>query len=477
LLDNIQKRWVYLSTGVFIVLNSLLIWQEFFWFPAIIGVLLIGLFAFFASDKLLLLIAFLTPLSIDLDTKLLSAGISLPSEALMIVLAAIFCLRILKHNEYDIRITKHPISIAIIIYLIWIFITSLTSEFPLVSFKSLAAKLWFILSFYFFAILVFKKGRIQIRNFIWLYSISMIFVILYTVYNHSTYGFDKSVGHWVMRPFYNDHTSYGAALAMYSIAMIGLLFEEGYSRTKKMLLMGIGLVLLIGLFFSYSRAAWISVVGALGVFFILKFKIKYYWIFSFALLSIGLFFVFQNEIIQKLSKNNQDSSTDFVEHVQSISNISTDASNLERLNRWDAALKLFYERPIVGWGPGTYQFVYAPFQHSKNRTIISTNAGDGGNAHSEYIGPLAETGIVGLLTFLLIIALTLYYANVTYFKTPDKNVKLLVMISIMALVTYYIHGFLNNFLDTDKLSVPFWGFTAIIVTLNLYGSNEKDKPY
>jgi putative inorganic carbon (HCO3(-)) transporter len=344
----------------------------------------------------------------------------------------------------------------------------------LVSFKFLAAKLWFILSFYFFAIMVFKKGRIQIRNFIWLYSISLILVILYTVYNHSTYGFDKSVGHWVMRPFYNDHTSYGAALAMYSIAMIGLLFEEGYSRTKKMILLALGFVLVVGLFFSYSRAAWISVVGALGVLFVLKFKIKYYWIFSFAILSIGLFFVFQNEIIQKLSKNNQDSSTDFVEHVQSISNISTDASNLERLNRWDAALKLFYERPIVGWGPGSYQFVYAPFQHSKNRTIISTNAGDGGNAHSEYIGPLAETGIIGLLTFLLIIAFTLFYANITYFKTQDKNIKLLVMISIMALVTYYIHGFLNNFLDTDKLSVPFWGFTAIIVTLNLYGADKKE---
>ncbi len=474
MLDKIQKKWVYLTTGVFILLNSLLIWQEFFWFPAVVGVLLIALFAFFASDKLLMLIAFLTPLSVDLDTKLLSAGISLPSEALMIVLSAIFCLRILKYNDYDLRITKHPISIAIFIYLLWILFTSLTSEIPLVSFKFLAAKLWFIISFYFFAILVFKKDKTQIRNFIWLYSISLILVILYTVYNHSTYGFDKSVGHWVMRPFYNDHTSYGAALAMYSIAMIGLLFEKGYNRTKKLVLLVLATILLIGLFFSYSRAAWISVIGALGVFAILKFKIKYYWIFSFALLSVGLFFVFQNEIIQKLSKNDQDSSTDFVEHVQSISNISTDASNLERLNRWDAAFKLFNERPITGWGPGTYQFVYAPFQHSKNRTIISTNAGDGGNAHSEYIGPLAETGFFGLLTLLLIIAFTLYYANISYFKIIDKNNKLLIIISIMALVSYYIHGFLNNFLDTDKLSVPFWGFTAIIVTLNLYYSDEKE---
>lgn len=474
MLDKIQTKWIYVIAGVFILLNSLLLWQEFFWLPAVIGVLFIALFAFFASDKLLMLITFLTPLSVDISNEILNAGISLPSEALMIVLSAIFCLRIFKDNEYDIQITKHPVSIAIFIYLIWLLITSLTSEIPLVSFKFLAAKLWFIISFYFFSILVFKKNKIQIRNFIWIYAISLIIIIIYTVYNHSTYGFDKSVGHWVMRPFYNDHTSYGAALAIYAIAITGLLFHKGYSRSKKIFLLGLSLILIAGLFFSYSRAAWLSVLGALGVLLIMKFRIKYYWIFSFLILAIGLFFVFQNEIFQKLSKNDQDSSSDFVEHVQSISNISTDASNLERLNRWDAAFKLFRERPILGWGPGTYQFVYAPFQHSKNKTIISTNAGDGGNAHSEYIGPLAETGIVGLLTFLLIIGFTLYYANITYFKAKSKNIKLLTMISLMALVSYYIHGFLNNFLDTDKLSVPFWGFTAIVVTLNLYYSDEKE---
>lgn len=161
MLDKIQKKWVYLVAGVFILINSLLLWQEFFWFPAVIGVLLIALFAFFASDKLLMLIVFLTPLSVDINNEILNAGISLPSEALMIVLSLIFCLRILKDNEYDIRITKHPVSIAIFIYLAWLLITSLTSEIPLVSFKFLAAKLWFIISFYFFSILVFKKTKIK----------------------------------------------------------------------------------------------------------------------------------------------------------------------------------------------------------------------------------------------------------------------------------------------------------------------------
>ena len=82
-------------------------------------------------------------------------------------------------------------------------------------------------------------------------------------------------------------------------------------------------------------------------------------------------------------KNDAEHTTEkFSERIESMSNISSDASNLERLNRWNCALELFYKRPFFGWGPGTYSFVYAPFQSSKNLTIISTNFGDGGNAHN-----------------------------------------------------------------------------------------------
>jgi len=34
-------------------------------------------------------------------------------------------------------------------------------------------------------------------------------------------------------------------------------------------------------------------------------------------------------------------------------------------------------------------------------------------------------------------------------------------------VTYYLHGALNNFLDLDKASVPFWAFTTMIVLFDL----------
>ena len=52
---------------------------------------------------------------------------------------------------------------------------------------------------------------------------------------------------------------------------------------------------------------------------------------------------------------NEQESSDFYEHIQSITTISSDASNVERINRWSSAVSMFKERPFWFWN-GTYQF-------------------------------------------------------------------------------------------------------------------------
>ena len=44
---------------------------------------------------------------------------------------------------------------------------------------------------------------------------------------------------------------------------------------------------------------------------------------------------------------------------------------------------------------------------------------------------------------------------------------MLAMGLFLGLVTYFVHGVLNNYLDTDKASAPFWGFLALLVVLDL----------
>ena len=66
-----------------------------------------------------------------------------------------------------------------------------------------------------------------------------------------------------------------------------------------------------------------------------------------------------------------------------------------------------------------------------------------------------------------LVLVTLITAVHLHYRMPPGADRAILMALILGLVTYYLHGGLNNFLDTDKASVPFWAFTAMIVLLDL----------
>ena len=309
---------------------------------------------------------------------------------------------------------------------------------------------------------------------VWLYLISLSAVVFITLIRHYGWGFDQKAAHWIMSPFFKDHTSYGAIVAFYIPLTIGLMFRKKNSAIIQYLLILFLVILSIGLLYSYTRAAWVSLVAAIGVWvlFTLKIHIKYVLILGCFAGFIG--FQYYTDITIALNKNKTDSSENISNHIESISNVSTDASNLERINRWNCAIRMFEEKPVFGWGPGTYAFEYAPFQHSSEITVISTNFGNRGNAHSEYLGALAEMGILGLVSFLMLLFFVFYRASLLYIKLTDKELKTLLLSVILALVSYFVHGVLNNYLDTDKASVPIWTCFAIIVAIDIY-HNKRTK--
>jgi len=306
--------------------------------------------------------------------------------------------------------------------------------------------------------------RKRIRQFMGLYAFGLSVVIVYTIQNHLGYGLnDQEASNWVCSPFFNDHTAYGAALAM---ILFGFVAYIRLPKANKYFL-AVWPVIIFALIFSYSRAAWLSVAGAGIVLLLVWLRISFKWVALSTFLVVGAIGFFYNDIMFALERNDQDSSGDFRKHITSMVNITTDASNVERLNRWNSAFRMFRERPLTGWGPGTYMFQYAPFQFSREKTIISTNFGDGGNAHSEYLGPLAESGIFGPVYFILISVVSLITGFRVYRRAEEKEIRWLALFITLGLTSYLLHGFLNNFLDTDKLSALFWGYIAILVSLDL----------
>ena len=209
-------------------------------------------------------------------------------------------------------------------------------------------------------------------------------------------------------------------------------------------------------------------MAAAGVLALIKFKIPFKYLAGIGIIVLVIIGLNLDQINMEMARNKSEHTTEnFDERLQSATNVTTDASNLERINRWTAAWNMALARPIVGFGPGTYAMEYAPFQNPDNYTIISTNLGTMGNAHSEYLGPMSEMGFPGLVIMLLLVVVIFYKGISLYIRYPEGEYKTILLGLILALVTYFVHGFLNNYLDTDKAAVPIWGAVAAIIALEI----------
>jgi putative inorganic carbon (hco3(-)) transporter len=478
ILSNIANhRWVLGICLAFIAANFVLITHEWYLLLFFPFAILIAYLAVFSLDKLVFLTVFLVPISVPLENYVVNLGfnIQIPTEINLLLILLIVILKLFTEKPFKRSILTHPVSIAIYVNLVWLAITTCTSSMPLVSLKFLISRLWFLVAFYFLASHMFLSRK-NIRLYVWLYILSFLIVVFVALSYMWTNGvWNQHAAHISARPFLPDHTSYGAILAMLLPFLIGFGIYPKYSISQKILAWLLTVILVFALLLSYTRAAWISVAVGVFCFLLIRFRIKFYFV---ALVSLSVFAVLyanRTAIIMEMEQNRQDSSKDLTKHLQSIYNIQSDVSNLERINRWKSAFRMFKERPIFGWGPGTYMFNYAPFQMWRDKTPISTNLGDWGNAHSEYIGPLAESGVMGTLSIIMIIV-TAFYTGLKRYAKINKGLstKILLVCAILGLVTYCTHGFLNNFLDTDKASALFWGFIAIIVAIDVkYRSIEE----
>ena len=475
MIEGIQERYPKgLLWGIlisFVALNTLLLALEIFYLPLLPALLLFIVLAIVAVDKYLLVIVFFVPLSIPLSrlAEGLTIDMYLPTEPLLAGLLLLYLLKYMMGDRIDLKVLRHPVTLAIYFHLAWLFITSLTSSDMLVSFKMLVSRLWFIVGFYLVATQLFRKEK-NMHRYVWLFIIAFAGVIVYTLWNHSQYGLDNQMmAHRAAAPFYKDHTSYGATLGFILPVLVALflLIKRGDINTRFLMVMLI-LLFLFATVVSYTRATWISILASAGVWALLKLKVRFEFVLVGAVLVLAFFFSIRTDLMIKLEQNRVESSGEISEHVQSMSNISTDQSNLERINRWSCAYRMWKDKPLFGFGPGTYQFEYGRYQRSYEKTRISTDFGTRGNAHSEYLGPLSESGVFGLLSILLVIGTTFYTGIRVYLSSRKPSIRIFSLAVITGLSSYYLHGVLNNFLDTDKISVLFWGYTAMLVAMDIY---------
>lgn len=436
--------------------------------------LAIGLLALLSLEHLLLLTLFFTPLSLQISqiTGVTGFDLSVPTEPVLALLLFITLFKLIVTREFSFRLLRHPVTLMVGLYLFWTLVTSFTSTIPGVSFKTLAYRLWFTAGFYLVAAQLAGSERFS-RRYVTAYSAGLAVVVIYFIIRVQGAGLlNQQFAHSACYPFFKDHTSFGASMAFLIPPLAVILFRKETGIGARLMLTALVMLFLAGFILSYSRAAWVSLIAAAGLAAILWIRLPVRLLAVTASVFIMALVLSAGWIWQRMDSTTEDSSADMGQHLRSASNISTDQSNLERINRWKCALRMFEERPLTGWGPGTYQFNYGPFQRASEKTSISTDFGDAGNAHSEYLGALSESGLPGALLYLLITIIAVVTGIRVWYRGRRGAEGYFVLAIVAGLITYVIHGIMNSFLDSDKIAALWWGFIAILVAKDLQPARE-----
>ena len=472
---SVDIKKLYFWCGIFLAYCLAAVYLDFYLAlaaPAVITLIWIGINK---PKYLLYFLAFTTPLSVHLiDERYSTVNLSIPTEPIIILLFIGVLLKLISSRTLKFPEVSVMLSVLIIADFGWLLVTAITSTMPLISAKYVLMKSWYLVVFYFLLSRYFQHESMA-KKFIWLFTISIVLLAAYTLFMHSQGGFSRSYAYTAMRPFLPDHGMYAACVSfvvpvLFVFALHGSWLKYGLWLRVVCVLLFLFLVVAVAL--SFTRASWVSLVAALGIYALLRMKIRFHYLVLIALVGGAYLASNMDNLLTGLSRNKKESDDNIENHLQSVGNVSSDPSNLERFNRWSSASRMWEEKPVVGWGPGTYTFQYGQFQLPHEMTIISTNAGTLGGIHSEYLRPLAESGLPGAVLFVSIVV-WVFSLGFKHQRVLSGSAKYLSLAVFLGLVTYFTHAVLNNYIEFDKIAVPLYSFMAVLTAIEIKHQNAQ----
>jgi putative inorganic carbon (hco3(-)) transporter len=459
-----------IAVSVFSIVTSRYVYIYLVFFIAF-GSLSIG---YFALNRLRLykMLFFFIPLSIAV--KIIGeAEIQIPTEPMIGILTLSFFAYLFRLKSELKLLLKNPIVALLLIEFTWMLVCSVFSELQLVSFKYILVRFCYIIAFFMLGIFWLKHEN-KPHKFFLLYAIGMILPIINGMIFHAKLGFKQSTSYIMPQPFFNDHTVYGACLAFIIPAIIIMLFYSKDMMTNpihRILLILLLLFLLVAVYLSFSRAAWLSLGCSLVLYLLIRLKMSGKTFVTLIVIA-GTVALTNLEFIQQNLSNNKAISNkeDLGQQVMSITNVKTDVSNKERVNRWKCAIRMGQAKPILGFGPRTYKFIYGTFQVREDLNYTSTFNGNKGHAHSDYLSYLAETGYPGFIIHILLYLTILYQGLNTLKNSISKENKAIALMALLGIFTYIIHGLFNSFMEDEKMASLVYMSMAMLVYIS-----EKEK--
>ena len=438
------NKWELITTGLFGICVAILIVKKNW------------------VKNLFLLLAFSLPLSSNLSLG--GLDLMLPAEWIIGVLTLVLLFDIVNKKNYRL-ILKNPLPA---LWIISFVLPLILSSMFMVSLKFTLLNGVFVLTF-FYGTLRFGKG--EVLKWLKLYFVAFFLAVLWGGYQFLNFDFNPDTISGIFKPFYYSNTYVGATAALLS----GFALGSGRVDKRYFVLAIVALAIII---FSESRAALISFMVMLIAYLFSFFSPKIRLILPALLIMIVLVFGSKNIseafTYNKIESHNPDAN--IFEETLSVTNVQSDVSNIERLNRWLSGVRMFQNKPHWGFGPGTYQFTYISFQEPKLMNRLSVRnpddipKGSGGSAHSELLLQLSENGWPSTAIFVIIFLVWIYRG---YLSIGELQIQRLPF--FLGLISYAFHMNVNNFLNQPGFAFLFWTFGALLMKPDLFSHKTEDE--
>lgn len=433
------------------------------YYLAVIPVVLLAV-VLFIKDYSLLYYAFWILLPFSIEFNIGSFGTDLPTEPIMLILTGIGIVLFFIHfHKISLQYIFHPISLFLLLHLIWLLFTSLFSQSPVVSIKFFLAKLWYVIPF-FFMTFHFVKGQLGVEKIGKIVTLFLGIAVSIVLTRHALEGFTFDTSHQVVRPIFRNHVNYSAILVVF-LPFIWALFQNQENDKTKKLLLGAILLFVVGTYFSYTRAAQLCLIIAIGAYFIFKNKLGRIAVSASLILGIvGVAFLANNNKYLDFSPNFEKTiaHTKFDNLLEATYKME-DISTMERVYRWVAAKQMIEDKPIVGFGPGSFYFHYKKYVLRSFETYVSDNPEKSG-IHNYYLMTLVEQGVIGFLLFLALLFSIMLYGERVYHRLVDRKEKNYIMACTISTVVIGALLIINDLIEVDKIG-PFFFLNASLIVL------------
>jgi O-antigen ligase len=244
---------------------------------------------------------------------------------------------------------------------------------------------------------------------------------------------------------YVNHNHYAGLMEMLTPIPLVISLAGGVRRSRRIRAAAAAAVMASTIFLSGSRGGMVAFAAQmvlLAVFLIKRNRN------CRAALALGAFLVFALGLLAWLGGGQ------LAERVASIhAATTTELSGGTRLTIDRDALKMFAERPVLGWGLGVFPEIYPQFSSFATNIPV-------GMAHNDYLQVLVEMGMLGFAAVLWFL-LTLYRSALEKLNhwPPDNNTAV-TLAAILGITGILVHSFLDFNLQIPANAALFYALCA-----------------